>query len=52
MRNFLLTIPQEETTIWEDFTDYLYEIFTGADGYYGNLGLETGNVMSISLIAL
>ena len=52
MRNFLLTIPGEETTIWEDFLDYLREIFTGADGYYGNLGLESGNVMSVSLIAL
>lgn len=50
--NISILNATQETTIWEDFCEYLRDIFTGADGYYGNLGLEPGNVMSVSLIAL
>lgn len=50
--NISILNATQETTIWEDFCEYLREVFTGADGYYGNLGLEPGNVMSVSLIAL
>lgn len=51
MNRYILATT-EETTLWEDLCEYLREVFTGADGYYGNLGLEPGNVMSVSLIAL
>ena len=50
MNNFVLSTPAEETTLWEDIGNYIYEIFTGADGYYVNLGLDPTNVMSVSLI--
>ena len=50
--NISILNATQETTLWEDFCEYLREVFTGADGYYGNLGLESGNVMSVSLIAI
>ncbi len=42
----------EETTIWEDFLDYINDLYNGVDGNYENLGLGSNSMISVSAIVL
>ena len=42
----------EETTIWQDIWDHIYNVYLSVDGSYENLGYGSNTMISIRLVVL